>query len=251
MGSENILGIDFGGSGIKGAPVDLENGELREERVRIETPGDSTPENILKVIKEIVSKFKKTSTLGLAFPALVQQGIVKSAANIDKSWVGLNAEDFLSKETGIKVSVINDADSAGVAEVAFGEGKEFKGSIMFLTIGTGIGTALFSNGILYPNTEIGHIIFKGCDAETFVSDAARKKEGLKWKHWAPRFNEYLLYMEKLYNPDMFIIGGGVSKKEHKFVKHLTIQTPIKMAQLRNNAGIIGAAMYAKKQQQQI
>jgi len=246
MDNKKLLGIDFGGSGIKGAPVNIKKGELTKERFRVETPEKSSPREIAKTISKIIKHFKWDGPIGLAFPSLVKKGVVKSAANIDNSWIGVNAEGFFSKEFGNKVYVVNDADAAGLAEIEFGEGQGFNGSIVMLTVGTGIGTSLFVNGQLFPNTEIGHIIFNGVDAETIVSDAARKREGLKWKHWTPRFNEYLLYLEKLLNPDMFIIGGGISKKEEKVRKHITVETPIKMAKLLNNAGIIGAAMYAGK-----
>ena len=218
---------------------------MAEERFRLETPEKSNPDQILKVIKDILEHFNWKGPVGLAFPSLVQKGTIKSAANIDKSWIGTNAQNFFKEKTGLQFFVVNDADAAGIAEIEFGKGKDFEGSIVMLTVGTGIGTALFANGQLYSNTEIGHIIFKGQDAEWLVSDAARKKEGLKWKQWTPRFNEYLLYLERLLNPDMFIIGGGVSKKEEKVRKYLTVSTPVKMAELRNNAGIIGAAMFAK------
>ena len=244
MRSKIILGIDFGGSGIKGAPVDIKKGKLTKERLRIPTPDNSTPEEIVKIIKELLKHFKWKKPIGLAFPAIVQKGIVRSAANIDKSWIGVNAYDYLSKKLGVDVYVVNDADAAGYAEIKHGIGKDKKGSVIMLTIGTGIGTAFFANGQLLPNTELGHIIFKGEDAEKQVSDATRKKEGLKWKEWAPRFDDYLLYLEQLFNPDLFIIGGGASKKEHKFADKLTIKTPVKMAELRNDAGIIGAAMFA-------
>ena len=246
MTKNSIIGIDFGGSGIKGAPVDIEKGELLEERIRIETPEKSTPMEVTKVLIQILEHFKWKGPVGLAFPALVQRGVVNSAANIDSSWIGLNAEEYLKDKLKQDIFIVNDADAAGVAEIEFGEGKDFKGAILMLTIGTGIGTALFHNGNLFPNTEIGHIIFNGMDAELIVSDAARKKNGLKWKHWAPGFNDYLRYLERLFNPDMIIIGGGASKKEEKFMKHITIKTPIKMAKLQNEAGIIGAAMYAKR-----
>ena len=243
---KTILGIDFGGSGIKGAPVNIEEGILTEERLRIETPERSTPENVVNAIMQIIDHFKWKGEIGLAFPALVANGVVKSAANIDKSWINTNASEYIHNKTGLRTFTMNDADAAGVAEMYFGEGKNNKGTVMILTIGTGIGTALFTSGKLFPNTEIGHIIFRGSDAELYVSDAARKKEGLKIKHWAPRLNEFLNYLEKLFNPGLFIIGGGLSKKEEKVMKHITIKTPVKMAQLRNNAGIIGAAMFANE-----
>jgi len=246
MENKILLGIDFGGSGIKGAPVDLEKGMLTEERFRLETPGKSNPEQVLEVINKIIKHFSWKGAVGLAFPSLVQKGTVKISANIDNSWIGVNTEKFFKEKTRLPFFVINDADAAGIAEVAFGEGKGFDGSIVLLTVGTGIGTALFTSGHLFPNTEIGHIIFKEKDAELLVSDAARKKEDLKWKHWAQRFNEYLLYLEKLFNPDLFIIGGGLCKKEEKIRKYFTLSTPVKMAKLRNEAGIIGAAMFAKQ-----
>lgn len=242
-----ILGIDVGGSGIKGAIVNTETGELVTERHRIPTPQPATPENIGETVKKLVDHFNYTGKIGVGFPAVVQNGVVLTAANIDELWIGLPINEFLSQKTACKVFALNDADAAGYAEVKFGAGKNFAGKILLLTIGTGIGTALFLNGQLFTNTELGHLFYKNSTIEKYAADAVRKNEELSWKKWGKRFNNVLAYFENLLYPDMFIIGGGVSKKMDKFQEYLEIKTPIKTAELLNEAGIIGAALFAYTQ----
>ncbi len=243
MKFRKILGIDFGGSGIKGAPVDAKTGELLGERYRIPTPEPATPDSVAKIIKLIVDHFKWKGPIGLAFPAVVQNGIVKTASNIDKSWIGINADELITKKTNLLTYVLNDADAAGMAEMKFGVGKGKKGSVLLLTVGTGIGTVLFSKGKLVPNTELGHITLKsGAEAEEFTSDAARKRDNLDWDSWAKRFNIYLQEMEQLFWPELIIIGGGISKKKERFIGHIKLNSKIVMAETKNEAGIIGAAV---------
>jgi polyphosphate glucokinase len=245
MASKEILGIDVGGSGIKGAVVDIETGKLTVERHRIATPQPATPEKIAKTIKEIAKHFDYKGKIGVGYPAVIKNGVIKTAANIDKSNIEINADKLFSKITGNEVYVINDADAAGIAENSFGHGKDIDGTVLFLTVGTGIGSALFINGKLVPNTEFGHLFMhNGLIAEKYTSDAARKTEDLKWSKWGMRFNKYLQHLELLLSPKLFIIGGGVSKKMEKFKNKITIDTPVKPAMLLNEAGIIGAAMNA-------
>jgi len=241
MGYE-ILGIDVGGSGIKGAIVDVESGVLVTERHRIETPQPATPQSIAETIKKIADHFNYQGKIGCGFPSVIKNGVIKTASNIDQSNVGVNANELFSKITGREVTVVNDADAAGFAEVTFGAGKNLKGLVLIITIGTGIGSALFIDGKLVPNTEFGHIyMHNGKVAEKYTSDAVRKKEDLKWKEWGKRFNKYLKYMDFLLNPQLIILGGGASKKMEKFQDQLTLETPVKPANLLNEAGIIGAA----------
>lgn len=238
-----VLGVDIGGSGIKGAIVNLETGEFVSERHRILTPQPATPETIAKTLYKIVKHFDWQGKVGCGFPAVIQKGKIKTAANIDKSCINVNANKLFSKVTGCKVKVFNDADAAGFAELKFGKVKDFNGVALFLTIGTGIGSALFNKGKLIPNTELGHIFMSNMlIAEKYASDAIRKKEDLSWKEWGVRFNEYLQYLEKLFYPELIIIGGGTSKKFDKFSGQIKIKTPVEPAQLLNQAGIIGAAL---------
>jgi len=245
MKFKRILGIDIGGSGIKGAPVDIKTGKLVELRHRIPTPVPATPESVAIVIKHLVDHFNWNGPVGCGFPAVVQNGIVKTAANIDKSWIGFNAQELFTKTTGLPSLVINDADSAGMAEVKYGAGKKFKGTILLVTVGTGIGSVVFTRGKLLANTEFGHINLNGQDAELYTSDAVRKNEDLDWGTWAKRFNEYLLEMERLLWPELIILGGGVSKKIDKFAEYLTVKAKVVPAKLQNEAGLIGAALAAK------
>jgi polyphosphate glucokinase len=245
MNSKKILGIDIGGSGIKGAPIDLKTGKLLEERYRIPTPEPSSPEKVAKTIKDLVRHFNWKGPIGCGFPAVVQHGIVRTAANIDKSWVDTNARKLFSDVTKLPVWVINDADAAGLAEVKLGAGAGFKGAILVLTIGTGIGSSIFIKGKLYPNTEFGHIEFKGMDAEAYVSDATRKKENLDWETWGLRLNEYISFLEFLTGPELIILGGGASKKLDLFKNQLSLKAKVVPAMFLNEAGIIGAAMAAK------
>ncbi|HCY00354.1 MAG TPA: polyphosphate glucokinase [Bacteroidales bacterium] len=239
------LGIDIGGSAIKGAVVNTATGEITVKRYRIETTQLASVNETVDIVKQIVNHFHWKGKIGFGFPAVVQNGVVKTASNIDKAFIGINANKLFKKATGCKVSVLNDADVAGYAELTFGKVSRFKGVAIFLTIGTGIGSALFNKGKLIPNTELGHIFMNhGLKAEDFASDAVRKSEDLDWAEWGIRFNDYLLYLETLFYPDMFILGGGASKQYAKFRKQLTISTPVSPAKLLNDAGIIGAALLA-------
>ncbi len=239
-----VLGIDFGGSGIKGAIVDTDTGKMLTERHRIITPQPATPQSVADTIQQLVKHFNYEGPIGCGFPALINNGVAMSASNIDKSWIQVNAEQLFSATTGMPVFVVNDADAAGIAELRFGAGNGAPGVVLLLTIGTGIGSALLNDGVLLPSTEFGHIEFKGDIAERYCSDAARERQQMSWEKWGKRFNKYLLYMEKLFSPSMFIIGGGVSKKMDLFQEAITVNAKVVPATLRNQAGIIGAACYA-------
>ena len=241
----DILGIDIGGSGIKGAPVDTQKGVMLTARLRIPTPQPSKPQKIAQVILEIVQHFDWQGPVGCGFPAALRDGEVVTAANIHHKWLGANAAALFSEVSGCPVKVINDADAAGLAEMTFGAGQNQRGVVMVVTIGTGLGTALFINGQLLPNTELGHIEMNGREAELQASDAARKREKLSWKRWGRRFNQYLAALERLIWPDLFILGGGVSKQFNKFSPYLSLHTPVTPAQMLNEAGIIGAALAAR------
>jgi polyphosphate glucokinase len=240
-----ILGIDIGGSGIKGAPVNIETGVLTADRFRLKTPKGAEPEAVARVVAEIVKHFDWSGPVGAGFPAPIKRGIVKMAANISPAWIGLNADDVLTKATGCDVTVGNDADVAGLAEMAFGAGKDQTGTVIMLTLGTGIGSAIFYGGRLLPNTEFGHLRVKGEDAEARASDAARVRENLSWEEYARRLNRFLVRMEKLFWPDLFIIGGGISKNSDQYIPLLTVQTQVVKAQFLNEAGIVGAALAAR------
>lgn len=242
-----ILGIDIGGSGIKGAPVDLENGQLAKPRYRLPTPRSSRPDKMINVIAKIARHFEWSGPIGCGYPGIVRDGVTLSAANLNDEWIGIHAESLIREATGCPVSVLNDADAAGLAEMAFGAGRDASGVVLIVTIGTGLGTSLFINGSLMPNTELGHIEIDCEDAETHASDAARKREKLSWKKWAARFDRYLGRLEMLFSPDLIILGGGGSKKFTRFQKYLTIQTKTVPAQLLNEAGIVGAALAARHQ----
>lgn len=245
MNAKQILGIDIGGSGIKGAPVDIKTGKLLGERHRIPTPDPSTPKKVAKTIQELVQHFKWKGPVGCGFPAVVQNGVVRTAANIHKTWINTDARKLFKEAIDLPVWVTNDADAAGLAEVKLGAGAGFKGAVVVLTIGTGIGTSLFIKGRLYPNTEFGHVEFKGMDAELYTSDATRKKENLDWAAWGKRLNEYLQHIEFLTWPEMIILGGGASKKLDLFKDQLDLKAKLVPAHFLNDAGIIGAAMAAK------
>jgi polyphosphate glucokinase len=240
----DILGIDVGGSGIKGALVNTADGRLVTDRIRYKTPQPSTPISVIKVIGKLVREFDYTGPMGVGFPAVVMDGIVRSAANVDDKWIGYSGASQLTKATGCPVTMVNDADAAGIAEMHFGAGRSRNGIVLILTLGTGIGSALFINGRLVPNSELGHLYLRGrkIDAEDFTSDRIRTSENLSWKKWARRLNEYLNHLEMLFSPNLFILGGGVSKNHSKFIPLLEINTEIVAAQLRNEAGIVGAAM---------
>jgi len=239
------LGIDIGGSGIKGAPVDIKTGKLMADRIRIKTPEGAEPEPVAKVVAEIARSFKWDGPIGVGFPAPIKNGVALMAANVSKNWVGTNADELLTSITGCKCHVGNDADVAGMAEMAFGMGKGERGTVVMITLGTGIGTAIFYNGHLLPNTEFGHLQMDGKDAERRASDAARQRKDMSWEKYAKRLNEYLNEMEKLFWPDLFIIGGGISKQHEKFLPLLDLQTRIVPAQFQNEAGIVGAALFSQ------
>jgi polyphosphate glucokinase len=242
-----ILGIDIGGSGIKGAPVNTQTGMLTVDRFRIKTPAGAEPEDVARVVNELVQHFEWNGRIGVGIPAPIKHGIVKMAANISPAWVGINADSFLTQATGCAVMVGNDADVAGLAEMTFGAGKGRKGTVILVTLGTGIGTAIFHQGLLLPNSEFGHLEIDGLDAESKASDAARQLEQLSWKKYAKRLNRYLLEMEKLFWPDLFIIGGGISKDHEKYLPSLTVEAAVVPAQFLNEAGIVGAALAASNE----
>lgn len=242
------LGIDIGGTGIKSALVDTKKGELTTERLRVETPEGGEPEAIAQSCKELISELdpNRTRSVGICFPAVVQHGFTQSAANVSKRWIGLDADQLFSHALGRQVHVINDADAAGVAEVNFGAGRDQKGLTIMTTLGTGIGTALFYNSKLIPNAELGHLEIEGVDYETKAAYSAMEREELSFEQWAGRLQTYYSKLEALLVPDLFIVGGGVSKHHAKFLPLLDLKTKIVPAQLRNNAGIIGAAVLANR-----
>jgi len=247
--SKKAIGIDIGGTGIKGAVVNLKNGSLIGERVRHETPAGGKPGDIAKVVAKLVSQLpdaKPGMLVGICFPAIVRNGITLSAANVSKEWIGLDADALFTKELGRPVHVINDADAAGVAEIKFGAGKDVEGLVIMTTLGTGIGTALFMNGKLVPNAELGHLEIEGVDYEGKASFAAKEREDLSWAEWAKRLQVYYSTLERLFTPDLIIVGGGVSKQHEEFLPKLKLNAPIVPAIKRNNAGILGAAALAKK-----
>ncbi len=238
----NVFGIDVGGSGIKGAPVDTETGELVAERIRVKTPRPATPEAIVATAVEVVRRSGWDGPVGCGFPAVIKDGVVRTAANIDKAAIGFDLQGRLEQELGNPVRVINDGDAAGLAEMRWGAGRGIEGVVLMLTLGTGIGTSLFVEGRLVPNTELGHIEIRGKDAEHRASDSARKHDDLSWREYAKRLDEYLHRIEGLLWPDLIVIGGGISKKSEKFLPHVTARTRVVPAQMLNEAGIAGAAL---------
>ena len=240
-----VLGIDIGGTGIKAAPVDLDTGTLVSERVKLDTPHPSEPEAVAGVVSELVTRFSWSGPAGVTFPGVVADGIIRTAANVDKSWIGTDAIKLFETATGRTVSVINDADAAGLAEMRFGAGVGQQGTVLMLTLGTGIGSALFIDGILVPNTEFGHIEIRGKEAEKRAAEIVREEHALSWGKWAGRVDEYLEHMEMLLSPKLIIIGGGISRKSDKFLPLLTgLRAEVVAATLHNDAGIVGAAMAA-------
>ena len=240
------FGVDIGGSGIKGAPVRLKTGELAAECFRIETPQPATPDAVAQTVAEVIAHFKpKTKVpIGVTFPGVVQQGVVRTAANLDTSLVGVDLQAAIREASGRDVRVLNDADAAGYAEYKYGAAEGKDGLVLMVTLGTGIGTALIADGRLVPNTELGHLMIDGRDAEEFAAESARDRHGLDWAQWAAHVNRYLQEMERLLWPDLIIIGGGVSKDYEEFVPLLDLRAPVVPAALRNEAGIIGAASQA-------
>jgi polyphosphate glucokinase len=244
-GSGLPFGIDFGGSGIKGAPVDLEKGEFTDERVRIDTPQPSSPDAVAKVFADLLARFPGSDgPVGVTVPGVVVKGVVHSAANIDKHWIGENADQLFTDKTGRDVHVVNDADAAGLAEVRYGAAKGRRGLVIVTTLGTGIGSALVYGGVLVPNSELGHLEIDGHDAEKRAASSAREREDLSWEDWAKRLTTYYRQLERLFSPELFVVGGGVSKKADKFLPLIDIDTEIIPATLLNAAGIVGAALYA-------
>lgn len=238
----NAYGLDIGGSGIKGAPVDLDSGELTEERIKIDTPKPATPEAIVETAKEVVTESGWDGPVGCGFPAVIKDGVAYTAANIEKDAIGFDFRRSLEEAFGNSVNLVNDADAAGLAEMRWGAGRGVDGVVLMLTLGTGIGTALFVGGRLVPNTELGHIELHGGDAEHYAAESARKRDDLKWKEYAGRLDEYIIAIENLLWPDRIIVGGGISKKSDKFLPHLTNRTEVVPAQMFNHAGIAGAAL---------
>lgn len=238
------FGIDIGGSGIKGACVNLKTGELTSDRLRLPTPSPSTPEEVAKVVAQIVEQQKYDGEVGITFPAVIQHGIARTAANVDKSWVGANVKEIMTRQLPAGADVLNDADAAGIAEIRYGAGKGIDGVVLMLTFGTGIGSALFVDGRLVPNTEFGHIEVDGMDGEKRAAASIKDNEELSYPEWAKRVSRYLQVLENGLWPDLIIAGGGVSKKAHKWIPELQCRTKVVPAVLLNNAGIVGAALAA-------
>ena len=239
-----MFGVDIGGTGIKGAPVDLDRGDLAQERLKIATPHPATPEAVMESVHEVVTHFGGSGPLGVTFPGVVVDGVTRTAANVDKGWIGCDARKLLAERLGRPVVVVNDADAAGIAEMTFGAGRGHGGTVIVLTLGTGIGSAVFHDGRLLPNTELGHLELNGHDAETQAAASVRDEHDLSYKKWAKRVNDYMSHVERLFTPDLFVVGGGVSKDSDKWVPLLTLNTPVKPAELLNDAGIVGAAIAA-------
>ncbi|CAN5274683.1 ROK family protein [soil metagenome] len=240
------FGIDFGGSGIKGAPVDLESGEFASKRVRIATPDAATPAGVAEVIEELLARMGASpeAAVGITVPGVVQHGVVRSAANIDKSWIGVDADALFTDKLGRPVTVMNDADAAGFAEARYGAAKGQSGLVILTTLGTGIGSALVYDGVLVPNSELGHLEIDGHDAETRAANSVREKHDLSWAKWAKALTTYYQRVEMLFSPDLFVVGGGVSKHAEEFLPLIRIRTRIVPATLKNTAGIVGAALLA-------
>ena len=251
MQKDCILGIDIGGSGVKGAIVDIRRGEFATDRLRIPTPTPHTPKNILGAINDIVEHFKWSGVMGCGFPGVIRSQIIETAANIGgKNFIGVNLAEQIGQTCGCEAWVVNDADAAGIAEMRFGAGKGNKGVVMVITVGTGIGVSMFTNGVLVPNLEFGHLRMrdkssrKNYAAEKLCSDAVRKSHDMQWRHWAERFNKYLQYVHDLCWPDLVVLGGGVASKSDKFMKYINVDCDVVVAKLENRAGIIGSAYNA-------
>lgn len=241
----NVFGVDIGGSGIKGAPVDLNRGDLVEPRHKVLTPHPATPDDVADTVAEVVGHFDWSGPVGITFPGVVTGSVIRTAANVDKRWIDVDGGKLLGDRLGFPVTVLNDADAAGVAEMTFGVGRGRRGTVILLTFGTGIGSAVFIDGRLVPNTELGHLELSGHEAEKHASTKVKDDEELSWEHWARRVQKYLAHLEMLFSPELFIIGGGVSRKADKFLPLIKkIRAEIVPAELQNNAGIVGAAMAA-------
>src|SRR3954447_4264808 len=250
--SGQAFGIDIGGSGIKGAVVDVATGRLATPRERIATPQPATPQSVAAVVAELVSGAGWRGDIGATFPAVIKHGVAQSAANVDHSWVGTDADKVFTEAVGGEgeVIVLNDADAAGIAESRFGAARGVDGVVIMLTFGTGIGSALLMNGVLVPNTELGHLELDGHDAESRAAASVRDEHGMSYKAWSQPVNHYMRHVERLFTPDLFVVGGGVSKNADKWVPLLDLRTPVKPAQLLNNAGIVGAAIAVVERRQQ-
>jgi polyphosphate glucokinase len=240
-----VLGIDIGGSGIKAAPVDTAQGKLLAERIKLETPHPALPDAVAKVVRQLVEEFEWTGPAGITFPGVVVDGVTHTAANLDPAWIELDTRALFDEATGLSTALVNDADAAGLAEMSFGAGAGHTGTVLMLTFGTGIGSALFRAGVLVPNTEFGHIEVRGKDAEHRASERAKEEHDLSWEKWGERVTEYLQHMERLTAPDLTIIGGGISRKADKFLHYLTgLRATVVPAALHNDAGIVGAGLAA-------
>jgi len=254
MSGPIAVGVDVGGSGIKGATVDLSTGELTQDRLRIETPQPATPEAVARVVGEVVSHFAGElgqGPVGVTIPGVVTNGVVRTAANIDPSWIGTDIDTMLTERLGRPVHVVNDADAAGVAEARFGAARDSRGLVLVTTLGTGIGSALLLDGRLVPNSELGHLEINGHDAESRAASSAREDEDLSWEEWAARLQRYYGVVEDLLWPSLIVVGGGISKKSDKFLPLLHLRAPIVPAALRNQAGIVGAAVLAAEEQEEL
>lgn len=245
--TDHPLGIDFGGSGIKAAPVDLDDGRLAADREKIETPKPATPEAVAEVFVELRDRFPASSApVGVTVPGVVRHGVVHSAANIDRAWIGTDADALFTERLGRDVHVVNDADAAGLAEATYGAARGRRGLVIVTTLGTGIGSALVYDGVLVPNSELGHLEIDGHNAESRAASSVKEQENLSWEEWAKRLQTYYATLEKLFSPDLFVVGGGVSRKAEKFLPLLDLETEIVPAALQNEAGIIGAALAASR-----
>jgi len=247
MASGLVVGVDIGGTGIKVAPVHVATGELAAERILLPTPAPATPQAIAGVVGEALHHVGVPGPIGLAMPAVVRGQIVETASHIDPTWIGVNAVDFFSKVTGRQVAVLNDADAAGVAEIRFGAGRGMAGVVAVITLGTGIGSALFTDGTLVPNSELGHLPLFGSEAEKWAAESVRQRDEVPWEEYAQRLQAYLDLVQRVLWPQLIIIGGGISNVADKFLPFIQLRTPIVPAQLRNHAGIIGAALHAPRE----
>ena len=239
-----VVGIDVGGTGIKGAPVDLHAGSFAAERVRVLTPSPATPERVAEVVAQVLDRLGVPGPIGLTLPAVIRAGVVETAANIDEQWIGTDAVELFGRVTGRPVGVVNDADAAGIAEVRYGAGRGRQGVVVLVTLGTGIGSAVFIDGVLVPNTELGHLPMHDEDAEDWAAESVRERDDMSWKKWASHLEQYLELLQRLLWPQLIIVGGGVSKKSDRFLPHIHLRTEVVPAQLYNDAGIVGAALFA-------
>lgn len=247
-----VLGIDIGGSGIKANLVDPETGELKAERFKLPTPNPSLPDAVARVVAQMVEHFGYRGPVGCTFPAIVKSGVTLSAANVDKSWIGCHAADLFAAATGQSVLVVNDADAAGVAEATFGVAQGRLGVVVILTLGTGIGSSVFLDGRLLPNTEFGHLQFKGYESvEDWAAAAVKDDEDLSWKEWAQRLDAYLKHLDQILSPNVIVLGGGISRRWEKWAHYLTVDVEVVPAALRNEAGIVGAAVLAARHSRMI